>query len=532
LIYKFENYSLDAGRRELRCGSEHVAVEPQVFDVLYYLLRNRERVVSKDDLIADVWHGRIVSESTLSSRVAAARQAVGDRGEEQRLVRTIARKGFRFVGEVWEEKQPSTESAPARAPKSDQAQRQSPLSQPALQLPDKPSIVVLPFDNISGDPEQEYFVDGITEDLVTALSQFRWFFVIARGSSFAYKKRAVDIKLIGRELGVRYVLEGSVRKAAKRLRITGQLTDTSTGVNLWADRIDGELDDIFDLQDRVTASVAGAIAPKLEQAEIERARQKPTDSLDAYDYYLRGMAGLHLWTKDANAEALQMFYKAIELDPNFAASYGMAARCYSQRKFSGWTADSTQFTREAEQLARRAAELGRDNPVALCTAGLGLAGVAGKLDEGADLIDRALQLNPNLAWAWQFNGWVKVLCGEPDAAIDALQRAMRLSPQDPHIFNMRAVTASAHFFAGRYSEAATWADKAIRDRPSYPFANLIYPASKALMGQLEDARQGVARLRELDPELRISSLRHLYPLRRTQDFVIWEDGLRRAGLPD
>ena len=386
--------------------------------------------------------------------------------------------------------------------------------------------------NISGDPEQEYFVDGITDDLITALSQFRWFFVIARGSSFAYKKRAIDIKQIGRELGVRYVLEGSVRKVGNRLRITGQLTDTSAGVSLWADRIDGELDDIFDLQDRVTASVAGAIAPKLEQAEIERAKQKPTDSLDAYDYYLRGMAGLHLWAKDANAEALQMFYKAIELDVNFAAAYGMAARCYSQRKFSGWMSDVAQETSEAERLARRAAELGRDNPVALCTAGLGLAAVAGYLDEGADLIERALQLNPNLAWAWQFNGWVKVLCGEPDAAIEFLQRAMRLSPQDPHIFNMRAVTASAHFFAGRYSEAATWAEKAIRDRPSYPFANIIYPASKALLGNLEDARHATAQLRKLDPALRISSLRHLYPLRREEDFVIWADGLRKAGMPE
>jgi TolB-like protein/Tfp pilus assembly protein PilF len=532
LIYKFENYALDADRRELWCGTDHISVEPQVFDLLHYLLRNRDRVVSKDDLIADVWKGRIVSESTLSSRVAATRQAVGDRGEEQRLVRTIARKGFRFIGEVSEAKELSTQSSSATAPQPDQSVHQSPISQPALQLPDKPSIAVLPFANISGDSEQEYFVDGITEDLITALSQFRWFFVIARGSSFTYKKRAVDIKQIGRELGVRYVLEGSVRKAANRLRITGQLTDTSTGVNLWADRFDGEIENIFDLQDRVTANVAGAIAPKLEQAEIERARQKPTDSLDAYDYFLRGMAGLHLWVKDANADALQMFYKAIELDPNFAAAYGMAARCYSQRKFSGWMTDAAQETSEAERLARRAAELGRDIPVALCTAGLALAGVAGKLDEGADLIDRALLLNPNLAWAWQFNGWVKVLCGEPDAAIDSLQRAMRLSPQDPHIFNMRAVAASAHFFSGRYGEAAAWAEKAIRDRPSYPFANIIYPASKALLGDMEDARLATARLRKLDPALRISSLRHLYPLRREKDFVIWADGLRKAGLPE
>jgi TolB-like protein/Tfp pilus assembly protein PilF len=532
LIYKFENYSLDADRRELRCGADQVSVEPQVFDLLHYLLKNRERVVSKDDLIADVWNGRIVSESTLSSRVAATRQAVGDRGEEQRLVRTIARKGFRFIGEVLEDNEAGSESAPAQIAQTKHATHQNQFSASMPQIPDKPSIAVLPFANMSGDSEQEYFVDGIAEDLITALSQFRWFFVIARGSSFTYKKRSIDIKQIGRELGVRYILEGSVRKAANRLRITGQLTDTSTGVNLWADRFDGEIEDIFDLQDRITANVAGAIAPKLEQAEIERAKQKPTDSLDSYDYYLRGMAGLHLWAKEANAEALQMFYKAIEIDPNFAAAYGMAARCYSQRKFSGWMTDAAHETSEAERLARRAAELGRDIPVALCTAGLALAGVVGELDEGADLIGRALQLNPNLAWAWQFNGWVKVLCGEPDAAIESLDRAMRLSPQDPHIFNMRAVTASAHFFAGRFSEAAAWAEKAIRDRPSYPFANIIYPASKALLGEMEDARAATARLRKLDPTLRISSLRELYPLRREADFVLWSDGLRKAGLPE
>src|SRR6266568_3835742 len=244
---------------------------------------------------------------------------------------------------------------------------------PALALPDKPSIAVLPFHNMSGDPEQEYFADGIVEDIITALSRFKSLFVIARNSSFTYKGRAVDVKQVGRELGVRYILEGSVRKAANRVRITGQLIDSATNAHLWADRFDGALEDIFDLQDQVTASVVGAIGPQLEQAEIERAKRKPTESLDAYDYFLRSMAGVHQFTRDANNDALRLFNKAIELDPEFAAAYGAAARCYAQRIANGWMVDRAREIAEADRLARRGAQLGKDDAVALCGAGLGLA---------------------------------------------------------------------------------------------------------------------------------------------------------------
>jgi TolB-like protein/class 3 adenylate cyclase len=253
---------------------------------------------------------------------------------------------------------------------------------PTLSLPDKPSIAVLPFENMSGDSEQEYFADGIVEDITTALSRLRWLFVIARNSSFTYKGRAVDVKQVGRELGVRYVLEGSVRKAGKRVRITGQLIDASTGAHLWADRFDGELADVFDLQDQVTASVVGAIAPKLEQAEIERAKRKPTESLDAYDYFLRGMAAFRQFSKPSNEEALALFSRAIELDPDFASAYGMAARCYLQRKGFGWVTDREREIAEAERLARRAAYLGREDAVALGNAGLALVVVVGDLDDG------------------------------------------------------------------------------------------------------------------------------------------------------
>jgi TolB-like protein/tetratricopeptide (TPR) repeat protein len=405
-------------------------------------------------------------------------------------------------------------------------------SRPSLVLPEKPSIAVLPFENMSGDPEQEYFADGMVEEIITALSRFRGLFVIARNSSFTYKGRAVDVKQVGRELGVRYVLEGSVRKAGNKVRITGQLIDASTGAHLWADRFEGTIDGIFELQDQVTERVVGAIAPKLEQAEIERARSTPTASLDAYDCYLRGLAGIHRFTKESSSEALSHFRRAIELDPNFAVAFGMAARCYAQRKAGRWMTDPASEIAEAGQLARRAIELGPDDAVALCTAGFALADVADDLAYGDALIDQAITLNPNLAWAWIFSGWVKISLGEPEAAIERISHAMRLNPHDPYIFGMQSVMASAHLAAGRYAEALSWAEKSSRVKPDYLLAACIVAASRALAGRIEDARNAVASLRRLDPELRISNLKSVVSYLRERDFAKWVDGLRKAGLPE
>jgi TolB-like protein/class 3 adenylate cyclase len=403
---------------------------------------------------------------------------------------------------------------------------------PALTIPEKPSIAVLPFTNMSGDQEQEYFADGIVEEIITALSRFRNIFVIARNSSFTYKGRAVYVKQVGRELGVRYLLEGSVRKGGAKVRITGQLIDCATGAHLWADRFEGELEDIFDLQDQVTASVVGAIAPKLEQAEIERSRRKPTESLDAYDYYLRGMAAFNQWTPGANIEALSMFRRAIELDPQFASAYGFAVRCYNQRKANGWPSDRLLDVAEAAKLAQRAVELGKDDPVALAMAGIGLVWVAGDPEWGGTLIDRALALNPNWAWAWLFGGWAKMWLGEPEAAIERLARAMRLSPQDSQMFGMQAATAFAHFFAGRYLEAVSWAEKALREQSNYFLAVSIFAASCALAERGTEAQSAMASLRRLDRSLRVATLREAFPIRRPEDFTRFAEALRKAGLPE
>ncbi|QHO71383.1 hypothetical protein ACH79_00805 [Bradyrhizobium sp. CCBAU 051011] len=402
-------------------------------------------------------------------------------------------------------------------------------------LPDKPSIAVLPFENMSSDPDQEYFADGMVEEVITALSHFRQLFVIARNSSFTYKGRAVDVKQVGRELGVRYVLEGSVRKAANRVRITGQLVDTTTGAHLWADRVDGGLGDIFDLQDQVTESIVGAIAPAMEKAEIERAKRKPTESLDAYDRYLRGLAELYQFAnRQTNEEALRLFNGAIELDPDFASAYGRAAACYAFAKSEGWISVTANEIAEVKRLAQRAVELGKDkdDAIALAAAGHALAFVVRDLEVAAALIDRALVLNCNMAEALFFGGWAKIWLGEPEAAIERFARALRLSPLDPRVPRMRSGTAHALFFLGRYSEAASWAAMALRDNPDFPPGLRIAAASNAMADRLKQAHKAVARLRQLNPTLRVSILKDMVGPYRPEDLSRFEEGLGKAGLPE
>ena len=403
---------------------------------------------------------------------------------------------------------------------------------PALALPDRPSRAVLPFENMSGDPEQEYFADGIVEEIITALSHFKSLFVIARNSSFTYKGRAVDVKQVGRELGVRYVMEGSVRKAGNRVRITGQLVDAVTSAHLWAARFEGGLEDIFDLQDQVAASVVGAIGAKLEKAEIERAKRKPTTSLDAYDYYLRGMASFYRWTKEDVSEALRLFYKAIEIDPEFSSAYGLAASCYFFRMVNGWMTDRVQEAAETTRLARHVAELGNDDAVALSFSGIALGYVANEAEAGVALIDRALILNPNLVAAWNASATLRVFLGDASRAAEHAARAMRLSPLDPLNFYMGTIAALAHFIAGRYDEAWPLAERAFQEQPNFLGTLRAAAATNALAGRLNEARGFIARALQLDPELRISNLKDRVTWFRPEDFAKYAEALRKAGLPE
>jgi TolB-like protein/Tfp pilus assembly protein PilF len=521
----FGDCVLDLDRRELFRRGTVVPTGPQVFDLLVYLLKNRERVVTRDDLLASVWSGRIVSESTLASHINAVRKAIGDTGQEQRLLRTVARKGFRFVGDVSES--PVDSPAASRAepgPRAEAGTRE-------LETSEGPSIAALPFLNLSGDPEQDYFADGLVEDIISALSRIPWLVVVARNSSFAYKRQAVDVKQVGRELGVRYVLEGSVRKAANRVRITEQLVDARTRGHLSADRFEGPLDDIFALQDQLTESVVAAISPTLERAEIERAKHKPTERLDAYDYYLRGMASFHVGTRESTDTALGLFYKALELDPEYASAHGMAAWCYLWRKVNGWTTDALEEATKAGRLARRAVDLGKADPVALTRGGHALSHF-GDLETAIASVDKALVLNPNFAAAWYLSGFQRVFRGDPDDALPRFARAMRLSPLDPEMVRVLVGTAIAHLFAGRFDEATSWAEKALSESPGFVVAGGVLAASHALAGRMKEARLAMQQLRRASPNLRVSSSKAWFPLRRPEDIATLAEGLRRAGLED
>ncbi|MFG3595842.1 adenylate/guanylate cyclase domain-containing protein [Bradyrhizobium sp. RDI18] len=396
--------------------------------------------------------------------------------------------------------------------------------------PDKPSIAVLPFQNLSADPEQEYLADGVVEDITIALSLFRWLFVIARNSSFTYKGRTLDVRQVGRELGVRYVLEGSVRKAGNRIRIAGQLIDTETRAHLWAGRFEGALEDMFDLQDHVTESVVGAIAPKLQREDIKRANRKPTENLAAYDYYLRGLARHHRGSMETNQEALQLYCKAIEVDPKLACAYGMAAWCYIQRKARGWMIEHVQESAEATRLARKAVHLGNDDPVALCMGSYALAFIAHEFDTAAAFMDRGLTVNPNYATGWILSAWLRVWRGEPDLALEHAAHALRLSPLDPG--STHGAAAYAHFLSGDYEMASSCAESSMRDNPVLLLPVCVYAASNALAARLEPAQKGVELALKHNPGLRISSLRDLAAFRRDQDFAMFTDGLRKAGLPE
>ena len=379
--YLFEDYALDTDRRELRRGGTLVAIEPQVFDLLAYLVQHGDRVVTKDDLFTAVWNGRFVSESALTTRINAARTALGDDGKAQRLLRTLRGRGVRFVGDVRVSRD-ATSSTTAEAP-------------PTLALPDRPSIAVLPFANMSGDPEQEYFADGMVDDILMALSRVRWLFVIARQSSFIYKVRSADVQQIGRELGVRYVVEGSVRKSGNRVRIVAQLIETETGAHIWADRYEGDLRDIFALQDEITERIVSAVEVNVQAAEIRRARAKPTDSLTAYDLYLRALPAYFGQTEVDYKRTQVLLGKAIEVDPEYAEALGTLTDSVANRTMQGWHESWTRGVDEACQLAGRALAAGPDNSTCLASAAFTYGVLSYRFEEAFELANRALMVHPN-----------------------------------------------------------------------------------------------------------------------------------------
>jgi TolB-like protein/class 3 adenylate cyclase len=401
-------------------------------------------------------------------------------------------------------------------------------------VPDKPSIAVLPFQNISGDPEQQYFADGMAEDITTALSRFKSLFVIARNSSFSYKGKAIDVKRVGRELGVRYVLEGSVRKAGSRLRIAAQLIDAASGAHIWADRFDGALEDVFEFQDEVTEKVVGAIAPRVERAEIKRAWRRPPSNTDAYDCYLRGLACLSPMTADGLEQALGLFTKASALDPDYASAYGMAMHCHAHR-FDLLLAEADDIAhrrREISRLWQIVARVGQDDGVALGEAAWAVAYLLRDLSSARQLIDRALELNPNLASAWANSGWINIWQGHPDLAIEYVGRAERLDPGSLRLTSFAAM-AHARFFLGEYEKALGLAEGVLRHSPDAHVGLRIGAASAAFAGHIDTAHGLAARLQVIDPAFRVSRLtEYLGPYQGSAFVEKYAEGLRLAGLPE
>jgi adenylate cyclase len=437
--------------------------------------------------------------------------------------------GFEDLGE----QQVKNISRPVRVFRAQLGTPRAAAETPALTLPDKPSLAVLPFQNMTGDAEQEYFVDGMVEEITTAIARLPSLFVIARNSAFTYKGKPVDVKQVAQELGVRYVLEGSVRKAGNRVRITGQLVDATTGTHIWADRFDGALDDIFELQDRVASSVAGAIEPKLRQSEIERASRKPTANLTAYDLYLRAFAQSYRYIEEGVTEAVVLARQALAIDPSYAPAAALVGRCRVLQRQQGWGALLGEDIAEACRLARQALEAERDDAETIWQAAWTLFLLAGEAAMAAAALDRALTLNPNAAHAWVTRGTIHAWRNQPEAAIEALERARRLSPFDPYTFFICALNiAFAHLAARRFGLAIEWADRTLHDQPRTVSAMRIKVAALAHLGRLDEARAELSRMLAIGPKLTIAGYREYARFLAPEVLELNVTGLRLAGLPE
>ena len=522
--FLFADQILDIDRRELTRNSEAIDVEPQVLDLLIYLVENRERVVSKDELIASVWEGRIVSDATLTSRVYSARKAVGDTGRDQKLIRTIARKGLRFIGSV-NTRSNGNEPAAALSTLLSNELREPPTPLPPLA---RPAIAVLPFHNMSGDPQQEYFSDGISEDIITALSKLRWFFVIARNSSFTYKGKAVHMNQIAEELGVRYVLEGSVRKDGNRVRITAQLIDVFSGSHIWAERYDRDLGDVFAVQDEITDAIVASIEPQLYAAESFRAHRKAPDSMDAWELVMRALS--HHWrlTREDNILAQAMLEKAISIDPNYGQALGVLATSHTFNAYMGW-ADIMKTVPIAERAALAAIQADNEDPWAHTALGCVYL-LTRRFDDSLAEFEWALRLNPNFSLAQGIYGLPLAFSGEWEKATEAADRALRMSPRDPFSALYYGVASYAQFVGHNYDEAIRFARTAIRLRNDYVGGYRLLTIAAAMAGQMDVAAAALAELRRAQPNISLTWVADQLPFKRDTDRDNYIEAFRRAGL--
>jgi TolB-like protein len=487
--------------------AEPVPLGARALELLRLLAQHSGEIVSKDELIAVAWLGSAVEESNLTVQISALRRVLNiNRGS---YIQTVPSRGYRFI------KQVSRSSM-----------------EPAVADGEKPSIAVLPFQNMSGDPEQEYFADGLVEEIITAIARCPGLFVIARNSSYAYKGKSIDLKQVAQELGVRYVLEGSVRKAGNRLRIAGQLIDSATGAHVWADRFDGTLDDIFEFQDRVASGVVGAIEPRLRRVEAERAIRKPTARLDAYDLYWRAQAHAYKRTCESLEESIRLARLALDIDPAYGAAMSRIALSRGMQRQRNWIPPACPEVEEGIAMARRAIAAAADDPWVLDFAGLALAQLAGDNDAALSALDRAIDLNPNFALAFGHRAVVLSYLNRPDEAIRSAHQAIRLSPFDPATFSFHQALARAELAAGRYEAGLTWAEAALRENGGMPALRLKLSLCGHL-GRLEEARRCLNRVSEFHCEPTIAGIMRALPKGVVPELAARvTEGLRRAGVPE
>jgi TolB-like protein len=521
LRYVFADCELDTERRELCRGGEVVPVAPQVFDLLQLFLRHRDRVVSKDDLIGAIWNGRSVSDAALTTRLNVARKAIGDAGDEQRLIRTLPRKGFRFVGPVQEIDEPNGV-----------ATAENGVSPPGRTLAglEKPSIAVLPFQNLSGDPAQEYLADGMTEDITTLLSQARDFLVIARGSTLAYKAKTVDVDQIGLRLGVRYILEGSVRRVGNKIRVTAQLVEATTAVRMWGAHFDRELTDLFAVQDDVTSGIVGALHPQLLSAEAQSYRRQPPNSLDAWGLAVRGMMALTSLTKENLDTAADLASRAIEIAPEFGLPYGLRAFAFGYRAYTQWGHDWYQDAGLASADIKHTLSIQRDDPTALFLIG-GASHFMARHRASIGLLERAIELNPNLAMA---HGLLAISYASVDRSADGLahvKTALRLSPQDPMAYLFFAGQALCRFVSGDFTGSIASAEKGISLNPSSFDNHLYMAASLAELQQIEPARRQIRKALSFVPRVTLMVIGRAVE-GSNSGWARYHAALRKAGLPE
>ena len=521
----FDDCALDLERRELRRAGAMVAVEPQVFDLLTYLIRNRQRVVSKGDLLESVWKGRSVSDSALANRINAARTALGDSGEDQKLIRTLPRKGFRFIGQVAEE---TVAEETAEAVATPAGLHPSPRR---LALPDQPSIVVLPFVDMSPEQNEGHFADGITEDLITGLARIRWLFVIARNSAFVYKNRAVDVKQVSQELGVRYVLEGSVRRSGQRMRINVQLVDATKGVHEWAERYDRDVGEVFAVQDEITGNVAASVEPHVLAAEGSRAAFISPPDLGAWELVARAQS--HFWrlTEPDYETTIACLRHALERSPDFAPAHALLGFALVFAAHMGWV-DKGQSVPIGRRHAERAIALDDRNPWGYSALGYA-AMMQRRTEESIAAFRQAVALNPSSAAAHSHLSHGLAFAGLSDEAIKHGETAMRLSPVDPEMARFLGGLAIAHYTARRFDEAVRCTRENLRLRPGFQGAQRLHAASLAQSGCIGEARAFLSIVRRTHrPPLTIAWARENVPYQTPELIELFVDGLRKAGLDD